>query len=202
MTAAERSVADQRGSGAPAASGPDRPASQGVEPTDGVIALRPIRIEDAEVYVRLQDDEITARFEWDRPASLGDLESAIRRWAERWEAGGDEHNFAIVLAETGEMIGDCEAELRDDGLVNLMYVVFGPWRRQGHASRAARLLIAHARTVFPGAPSVLRIHPDNVASLGVARTIGAELDGIEPSRSGRPLERWILHPESDPPSGR
>jgi RimJ/RimL family protein N-acetyltransferase len=82
----------------------------------------------------------------------------------------------------------------------IMYVVFSPWRRLGFASRAVRLLIQHANVLFPGRPVLFRIHPDNGASLALARAFGARPEGSERSRTGRLLERWVLQ-GVPPPAG-
>lgn len=149
---------------------------------------------------------MAARFEWDALVSAEQARGAFTSWAAAWEHGLRERNFAIVLNGTGEVIGDCEIELRPDGMVNVMYVVFAPWRRHGYATRAARLLIAHAASAFPGAPLAFRIHPDNHASLGVARAVGATPRKYETSRNGRQLQLWVRTPEpnaeNSSPAGR
>src|SRR5205823_6659466 len=73
-----------------------------------------------------------------------DAATAVDRWVRAWEQGDGERNFAIVLLATGEVVGDCEVERQPDGLVNVMYVVFAPWRGTGYGSRAVQLLIGHA----------------------------------------------------------
>ena len=165
---------------------------------DGVVSLRRVTLEDASTYARLQDAEMAARFEWDGPISEAEAASAFERWVEAWKQGTGEHNFAIVLSATGELIGDCAADLRDDGYVNVMYVVFANWRGYGYASQAVRLLVSHARAAFAGHPLILRIHPDNTASVGVARSVGAVRHGHETSREGKRLDRWILDDSSVP----
>lgn len=159
--------------------------------SDDVVLLRPIALSDIESYVARQDDEMARRFEWSGPASVEDVRGGVSRWVESWRSGGSERNFAIVDPATGDMIGDCELELRDDGFVNVMYAVFNGWRRRGVATRAVRLLAQHAAEVFPGHSLLFRIHPDNEGSKGVAQAVGAELAGTERSRSGLALERWV-----------
>ena len=75
-------------------------------------------------------------FEWAAPATVEDVEAACARWTQSWRAGGPERNFAITDSRTGEMIGDCEIEAREDGYLNIMYAVFRPWRGRGVATRA------------------------------------------------------------------
>lgn len=159
--------------------------------SDGVVLLRPIALSDVESYVARQDAEMARRFEWSGPATVEDVRGGVSRWVESWSSGGSERNFAIVDPSTGDMIGDCELELRDDGFVNVMYAVFNGWRQRGVATRAVRLLAQHSAEVFPGHPLLFRIHPDNEGSKGVAQAVGAELAGTELSRNGLVLERWV-----------
>ena len=96
-------------------------------------------------------------------------------------------NSAIVDEVTGQMIGDCEAELRGDGFVHVLYAVFAPWRGQGVAERAVRLLADYSAEAFPYCPLLFRVERDNVASLAVARTVGAVVTGQEVVSDGRRL---------------
>lgn len=149
---------------------------------------------DVESYVARQDEEMAHRFEWAGPASAEDVRGGVCRWVEAWASGGVERNFAIVDLSTGEMVGDCELELRDDGFVNVMYAVFSDWRRRGVATRAVRLLAEHAADVFPGHALLFRVHPDNEGSKRVAMAVGAQGEGTELSRNGQLLERWVARP--------
>lgn len=172
----------------------DAASSVAPQLSDGVVLLRPIAMADVHSYVRHQDDVMADRFEWTGPASIDEVEAAVRRWVDFWRDGGPERNFVILDAASGQMIGDCELALRSDGLVNVMYVVFAEWRRRGIATRAVRLLVEHAGRAFPGRPFLFRIHPDNQPSLCVAMAVGAERQGVEHSGTGRLLERWVANP--------
>ena len=165
---------------------------------DGVIALRPVSIGDAVPYALFQDAEMWDRFEWGGPATQEQIGAAMTRWVQAWECGAGERNFAVLLSDTSEVVGDGEVELRADGLVNVMYVIFVPWRGNGYAKRVARLLVGYAAGAFPGSQLVFRIHPDNVASSAVARAAGAAVVGQEKSKTGRSLDRWIIDPRTDP----
>lgn len=161
---------------------------------DEAVLLRPITMADVGSYLDRQDAEMATQFEWTGPATVDHGRGVVSRWVESWRAGGRERNFAIVDPSTGDMIGDCELELRDDGFVHVMYAVFSGWRRRGVATRAVRLLAVDAADVFPGHALLFRIHPDNEGSKRVARAVGAERAGTELSRNGRLLERWVASP--------
>lgn len=170
-----------------------------VEPllTDGVVSLRPFAESDVEPYVSQQDAEMARGFEWAGAATVAEVRAAGERWAESWRTQGVERNFAIVDCRTGEMIGNCEAEARPDGYVNVMYAVFSRWRRRGVATRALRLLLAYAAAEFPNHRPLFRVHPDNEASLAVARRCGATVTRTELPSSGRELQ-WLT---IDAPAG-
>jgi RimJ/RimL family protein N-acetyltransferase len=155
--------------------------------SDGVVLLRPFHESDVDIYVARQDGAMADGFEWDGPATIDDVAAACARWTESWRTNGPERNFAIVDAPSDEVIGDCEVEARPDGYVNVTYVVFGRWRGNGVATRAARLLLAYAATEFPDHTPLFRVHPENAASLAVARSCGAMPSGREESPKGRDL---------------
>ncbi len=159
---------------------------------DGAVLLRPFGPGDIDAYLSRQDAVMAAGFEWEGPATAEDLRAACDRWAASWRAGGPQRNFAIVAADTGELIGDCEIEARADGFLNVMYAVFSPWRGRGVASRAGRLLLAYAATEFPGLTPLFRVHPTNGPSLAVARRLGARPAGRELSAKGRELTRLTI----------
>lgn len=67
------------------------------------------------------------------------------------------------------------------GTVNVSYAVFPRWRGRGYTARAVRLLVAwlaeHTDTAVP------RVDAENVASLRVARDLGAVEQGSGPDGS-------------------
>ncbi len=62
--------------------------------------------------------------------------------------------------------------------------VFPQWRRRGLASQAARLAVAYAATVMKASRIIIRVLPENAASLGVARRLHADRIGTAPSPGG------------------
>ena len=86
--------------------------------------------------------------------------------------------------------GGVELRLLDTGEVNLSYVVFPTWRRLGIGTRASRLVLAYGSRVLGATTAVIKVLEGNVASLGVARKLGAVEVGSEPSEAGG---RFIVH---------
>ena len=167
---------------------------------DGTVTLRPFRASDVDVYVREQDRVMAEGFEWDGPATMEVVSAACVRWTESWRVEGPERNFAIVDFRSGEVVGDCEVEAREDGYVNVMYAVFASWRGRGLATRTAQLLVAYATHEFPDHTPLFRVHPTNVASLAVARRCGATPEGEEVSTRGHVLTRLVVRRHSTPSS--
>ena len=159
---------------------------------ESFVRLRPIVDADVERYVALQDEEMADRFEWVGPVTVDSMRPVVARWVESWERGDAERNYAIIEPSSGDMVGDCELELRCDGYVHVMYALFGPWRSKGFGTRAAALLVSEALQQWPTRPLLFRVHPDNLVSKRVAQRQGAHLAGIETSANGRDLERWVL----------
>lgn len=90
------------------------------------------------MIVDAQDAQMVRRFGWGAPLTLPASQLVVRRWVRSWQSLGLGWNSAIVDEVTGQMIGDCEAELRGDGFVHVLYAVFAPWRgRAAYRDRTA-----------------------------------------------------------------
>lgn len=115
---------------------------------------------------------------WFDDAWVSDLRLA--QWTAD-EAYGPWSIRAIVHRQSGEIVGnvnfhDLPRPLdhggRSDLVVELGYTVFEPWRRRGIATETVRALSAFAKD--HGVRWVrLSISPGNVASLALARSLGA-----------------------------
>jgi RimJ/RimL family protein N-acetyltransferase len=155
-----------------------------VLPSDGGVVLRPLGLADVDEWLAGEDDEQIRWFEFPRPAVRADVVHAIERWSESWRALGPVRNWAVCDTADGHILGG--VELRDLGgsEVNLSYVVFPFARRQGVATRAAMLALAYAVAEMGARVAVIKILDGNVASLSVARRLGAVRAGTEMSERG------------------
>lgn len=131
--------------------------------SDGVVTIRPATDDDVAVLVAGRDAEFFT--------FLGE--------------GSAEPAPTACIVVNGDVIGwvdfDHDRSWLEQDEVNLGYNVFGPHRRQGHATRAVLLLMEHLRQHTDWRVATLLIHPDNARSLAVARRAGfvrvGDLDG-------------------------
>jgi RimJ/RimL family protein N-acetyltransferase len=144
--------------------------------TDGVITLRAFRDEDAEAHLA-GEDEAMARW---LSGGVSTIQS-VRRWIERnqrhWARRGPICAFAI-LAPGGKLVGMIEANSawgEIDGLIpgdaNIAYGLYPAGRGNGYATRAVALICDFLKT-REVKRAVIRVAPDNAASLAVPRRAG------------------------------
>lgn len=156
----------------------------GTELTDGVVRLRPLTFDDVDEWMAGEDEEQIRWFEFPGPATRQNVIGAIERWTQSWRTSGPVRNCAVCDVTNGRVIGG--VEIRDLGgdECNLSYVVFPSARRLGIATRAARLALGYAASTMGSQVVIIKILEGNEASLGVARNLGAEATGTEPSDKG------------------
>jgi RimJ/RimL family protein N-acetyltransferase len=127
--------------------------------SDGVVSIRPSTPDDVAVLVEGRDGEFH-RF-------LGDGEPEPRPVA------------CIVL--DGVVVGwvdfDHDRPWLEADEVNVGYNVFGPFRGNGYATRAVRLLMRHLAIDTEWQVATLLIDPANARSLALARRVGFERVG-------------------------
>jgi RimJ/RimL family protein N-acetyltransferase len=157
-------------------------------------ALRPLRVADAAAHKAGEDDEQLRGFEFPAPAPIERVVAAIEAWRESWASGGPVRDFGIWDDTSGALIGNVEVRLLpgDARLVNLSYLVFPDSRRQGYATRAARLVLAYARDELGARAAVIEALTDNTASLGVARALGATYTGDTTKPTGSRYAAFTL----------
>ena len=152
--------------------------------TDGVVTIRPPTVADTDRHLDATDD-VQIRWLWpDEHKRDWATKSAaeqrdhqhgfLARTAATWGRGA---KFWFVVDVGGRYVGHVDVDLANDdvphGEANLSYSCHPDERGKGYISRAARLALQFV-TEHSGAREVhVVVHPDNEASLRVARAIGA-----------------------------
>jgi RimJ/RimL family protein N-acetyltransferase len=154
------------------------------EPSDDVVFLRRLSKDDVDAWLAGEDDEQLRWFEFPGPATRAQVEHAIAAWQESWTHEGPVRQWGVCLRASEELAGGVELRDLGDNHVNLSYVIFPPYRRRGLATRASRLALDYAARVLSASSGVIKLVEGNEASLGVARSLGAELVGNELSAAG------------------
>jgi RimJ/RimL family protein N-acetyltransferase len=160
--------------------------------TDGVISLRPLNPEDAADHLAGEDDEMAKWVSGGR-STLATVEAFIRNNQESWQSGGPRRAFGVFDCASNRLSGFIEMNLArvvEPGQVNVSYGVFPQWRRQGLALRAINLMDEYLRTATDARQIVLRIAPENIASLKLAEKAGFTFCGLFDEPEGR-MARYV-----------
>jgi RimJ/RimL family protein N-acetyltransferase len=104
--------------------------------------------------------------------------------------------------QTGAMAGGCEVRLRGDGVAEMSYWVFPPFRGRGYASRAVRLACEWTFAELGVERMELYVEPDNAASRSAALRAGFIEEGVLRARERFGDERRDMVVYSRLPSDR
>ncbi|MBT2532429.1 GNAT family N-acetyltransferase [Arthrobacter sp. ISL-48] len=149
-----------------------------VEISDGVIVLRPLRVEDAADHLAGEDADLVRWLN----GGPGTTES-VRRYVEHiqhmWEKGGPIFTFAIRLRAEDTLVGTIDVQLNQDafrsGQANLAYGLYPDWRGRGFATRAVSLAVEFLRPDATVYSALIRVEPANASSAAVAVRAGFTL---------------------------
>jgi RimJ/RimL family protein N-acetyltransferase/8-oxo-dGTP pyrophosphatase MutT (NUDIX family) len=147
--------------------------------TDGVVLLRAFELSDVDVRL-LHDEEMARRFGW-WPVVVPSAElmaTAIRDWHADWAADRRVAAYLVTRAADGLPVGFCDVKQRRGGRGVLSWATFAPFRRQGYATRAVRLLCTYAFTDLGLARLEAYVDVGNTASLRVAYGCGLRREGV------------------------
>jgi RimJ/RimL family protein N-acetyltransferase len=164
------------------------------------LILRPLTDQDLGDLAAMLGDPEVMRF-YSAPKTRAEAEGWLR-WNQRLYAARGFGLWAMEHKDTGEFVGDCgltPQPVEDSEEIEVGYHVASRHWRKGYASEAARACRDHAFDVLGVERLVAIIHPDNVASQGVARKIGMSLwKTIVWQRSGRPERIYSMGREDRP----
>ena len=154
---------------------PDPPLS------DGVVALRPWRDEDAAVKASWGRDAAIVRW---TGVPANQTEAAARAWAARMEdarKAGRVVNLAITDAASGAVLGSCDVrrpDHEDPALGEIGYLLSQTARGRGVATRALALLVAWSFRELGMERVQALVHPDNPRSAAVLVRLGFQREGL------------------------
>jgi RimJ/RimL family protein N-acetyltransferase len=158
---------------------PRRPLEHPDPPlTDGVVALRPWRDDDAPALMAICDDPLAARF---TNVPVPYAEADAREWiAGRREsqAAGAGIVFAIVQPPDDTPVGNIGLRLNEHAVGETGYLTAARARGQGLMPRALDLMTRWAFAELGLARVQLLTHPENAASQRVAEKAGFQREGL------------------------
>jgi RimJ/RimL family protein N-acetyltransferase len=152
--------------------------------TDGVLMLEPLAEDDAPEWLAGEDEEQLRWFEASRPAQLSDVQQFITSCQESWRSLGSHRHWGIRRVDSSVLLGGVDLRALENERVNLSYVVFPPFRRQGVARRASLLALTYASTSMGASSAVIKMLPGNVSSRNLTLGLGAHYLREEPSDGG------------------
>jgi RimJ/RimL family protein N-acetyltransferase len=137
------------------------------------LTLRELTLDDVEALSRVLTDPWTMRF-YHHPFSRDE----VVEWIEKWRASYRTNGFglwALVLKETGEMVGDTGLTIQavdGEDLVEVGWHVHRRMQRQGLATEAGRACLEHGFGPLGLDRIISLIRPENVPSWRVAEKLG------------------------------
>lgn len=159
----------------------DWPAVQPI--TTDRLDLEPLRVDHADELAPALDDRALHTYIGGEPATVAQLGERFTHQVVGHSTDGTEGWFNWVARHrtTGSVVGTVQATLTraDDQLVaEIAWTIGVPWQGQGYAVEAATAMAdwlrAHGVAVL-----IAHVHPDHLASIGVARRLGLEPTDIE-----------------------
>ena len=162
------------------AAGPqDRDAGVPPQPTltDGVVVLRPWRLDDAEEARLQHDEQLGFWFGWEGVVpSIEQQTSAIEHWHRDYADGRSV--VAFLIEHDGRVAGNVDVKQRGDRVGELSWATFAPHRQQGLATRAVKLIARYAFEELDLLRLTARVEVGNEPSLRTALRAGLREEGI------------------------
>lgn len=138
----------------------------------------PLTVEHADELAGVLGDPALHTFIGGRPETPDELRVRYARWAAGSPDPGTQWlNWAIRFDEAGRLVGTVQATVAD-ARAEVAWVVGTGWQGRGFATEAARGLVGWLRA--EGVRTVVaHVHPGNVVSARMARTLGLRPTGAK-----------------------
>lgn len=164
-----------------------------VKLSDGIVTLSPLRLDDAEAHLAGEDEELVRRLNGG-PGTREGVEAYIRHCGDQWATAGPLRAFGIRAGADEVLAGTIDLRFTAEGLapgqVNVAYGLYPSWRGRGLATRAV-LLVSRYAASEGGQEAVIRVEPDNAASVAVAQRAGFAPGKRTRSEDGTRLHWYI-----------
>lgn len=162
--------------------------------SDGVIVLRPLRVEDAVDHLSGEDAELV-RWLNGGPGTTESVQRHLKHVQQMWANHGPIFTFAIRLATDETLVGTIDVQLsqatyRSDQ-ANLAYGLYPQWRGRGFATRAVNLALEFLGPFVTVRSALIRVEPGNVSSAAVAIRAGFTL--TTPAAASGDGHDWYDH---------
>jgi RimJ/RimL family protein N-acetyltransferase len=145
------------------------------------VALRRFQPGDVDAFVSYRSAAEVARYQsWDAPFPLAAGEDFVRDMMTRHpDTAGEWFQFAVVLAATGELIGDCAAGPHgsDARQAEIGFTIAPRYQGHGFATEAARCLLDYLFAARHKHRVVAYCDARNAASAGVLERLGMRPEG-------------------------
>ncbi|SDK67438.1 GNAT family N-acetyltransferase [Streptomyces indicus] len=166
--------------------------------SDGTVTLSPLRPEDVDGHLA-GEDALLVRFLNGGPGTRESVDAYVRHCMEQWADAGPLRAFGIRVDGGGTLVGTVDLRFAAEGLapgqVNVAYGLYAPWRGQGLATRAVRLVLPYAAREG-GREAVIQVEPENPGSAAVARRAGFTPRAV---RGGTGLDWYVKDLRTDIP---
>ncbi|HYU83885.1 MAG TPA: NUDIX hydrolase [Kribbellaceae bacterium] len=146
--------------------------------TDGEITLRPWRDDDVDLASALEDEQIAHWSGSPRVSTRDDLAAAVRRWHEQYDDDRSVVNFAVELAGVDGPVGTVEVRRCPDGVGDVRWTTYKPFRGRRVAPRAVRMLASYAFTELGLERLHAEVDAENRPSSRVALRAGFRREGV------------------------
>lgn len=142
------------------------------------LSLRNFLAEDAEVLFEYRNDircNLYQRYDATDKEHLQRFVSDFSRCS--FLSMEEEQHYAIILTESGEMIGDVSIFFsKDDNCFTLGITISPLYQRKGYAFEILREVIARIRGRYPSVDIVALIDKENTKSVGLFEKLGFSLE--------------------------